>query len=136
MLTLCGCSHWSWNPFKKEPEAPPPPVEMLSIESLSPNPASDRFAQSWEGVRLMVDVYSDTGIGRAVLKPRDQGWPLRIAFRLHLTALEGFEVRAAQNLRWDLGHEPLTQPAVIDLPAGAYTKESPQIEIQWVDHYR
>ena len=65
MLTLCGCSHWSWNPFKKEPEAPPPPVEMLSIESLSPNPASDRFAQSWEGVRLMVDVYSDTGIGRA-----------------------------------------------------------------------
>jgi hypothetical protein len=136
LLTLCGCGHWSWNPFKKQPEPPPPAVEMLSIESRSPNPASDRFTQSWEGVRLMVDVYSDTGIGRAVLKPRDQGWPLRLAFRLHLAALEGFEVRAAQNLRWDLGHEPLTEPAVIDLPAGAYTKESPEIEIQWVDHYR
>jgi hypothetical protein len=71
-----------------------------------------------------------------VLKPRDQGWPLRLAFRLHLSALEGFEVRGAQNMRWNLGHDPLTAPALIDLPAGTYTKESPEIEIQWVDHYR
>jgi hypothetical protein len=134
-LTLSACG-WSWNPFSKKPEAPPPTVEVLSIESRSPNPAGDRFTQSWEGVRLVVDVYSDTGIGRAVLKPRDQGWPLRIAFRLHLAALEGFEVRAAQNLRFNLGHDPLTEPALIDLPAGAYTKESPEIEIQWVDQYR
>ena len=133
MLAACG---WSWNPFKKNPEAPPPVVEVLSIESRSPNPASDRFTQTWEGVRLVVDVYSDTGIGRAVLKPRDQGWPLRIAVRLHLSALEGFEVRGAQNLRWSLGHDPLPEPPLIDLPAGVYTKESPEIEIQWVDHYR
>lgn len=138
-LTLTGCSHWSWNPatwFKSKPEAPPPTVELLSIESRSANPVGDRFTQSWEGARLVVDVYSDSGIGRAVLKPRDQGWPLRLAFRLHLSALEGFEVRGAQNMRWNLGHDPLTAPALIDLPAGIYTKESPEIEIQWVDHYR
>ena len=140
-LALTACSSWSWNPaswnpFKKKPEAPPPVVEVLSIESRSNNPAGDRFTQSWEGVRLVVDVHSDTGIGRAVLKPRDQGWPLRLAFRLHLGALEGFEVRGAQNLRWSLGHDPLTEPAMIDLPAGAYVKDSPEIEIQWVDHYR
>lgn len=139
LLTLTACSHWSWNPvtwFQKKPEAPPPVVEVLGIESRSANPAGDRFTQSWEGVRVVVDIYSDSGIGRAVLKPRDQGWPLRLAFRLHLSALEGFEVRGAQNLRWSLGHEPLTQPALIDLPAGAYAKDTPEIEVQWVDHYR
>lgn len=133
LLAACG---WSWNPFKKKPAAPPPVVQVLSIESRSANPAGDRFTQTWEGVRLVVDVYSDAGIGRAVLKPRDQGWPLRLAIRLHLAALEGFEVRGAQNLRWSLGHEPLPEPPLIDLPAGVYTKESPEIEIQWVDQYR
>ncbi len=141
LWTLAACSQWSWNParwnpFKDEPEPPPPPVEVLSIESRSANPAGDRFTQSWDGVRLVIDIHSDAGFGRALLKPRDQGWPLRLAFRLHLSALEGFEVRAAQNLRWNLGHDPLTEPAFIDLPHGAYAKDSPEIEIQWVDRYR
>lgn len=141
VLALAGCANWSWNPakwslFNKDPEPAPPVVEVLTIESLSPNSAGDHFTQSWDGVRLVVDVHSDAGIGRALLKPRDQGWPLRIAFRLHVSALEGFEVRGAQNLRFSLGHDPLTEPAFIDVPAGAYTKDSPQLEIQWVDHYR
>ncbi len=141
LLALAGCANWSWNPakwslFDKDPEPAPPVVEVLTIESLSPNSAGDHFTQSWDGVRLVVDVHSDAGIGHALLKPRDQGWPLRIAFRLHLSALEGFEVRGAQNLRFSLGHDPLTEPAFIDVPHGAYTRDSPQIEIQWVDHYR
>lgn len=140
-LVVTGCANWSWNPaqwslFSSKPEPAPPAVEVLAIESLSPNPAADRFSQSWEGARLVIDVHSDTGIGRAVLRPREQGWPLRLAFRLHLSALEGFEVRAAQNLRFGLGHDPLTEPAFIDVPHGAYTKDSPRIEIQWVDRYR
>jgi hypothetical protein len=139
--TLAACASGSWNPanwslFSKDPEPTPPAVEMLAIESLSPNPEADRFSQSWDGVRLVIDVHSDTGVGRAVLRPRDQGWPLRLAFRLHLPALEGFDVRSAQTLRFSLGREPLTEPAFIDLPPGAYTKDSPQIEIQWVDRYR
>jgi len=140
-LATAGCANWSWNPakwslFNEDPAPAPPVVEMLAIESLSSNPAADRFSQSWDGVRLVIDIHSDTGIGRAVLRPRDDGWPLRLAFRLHLPALEGFEVRSAQTLRFGLGHEPLTEPAFIDLPPGAYTKDSPQIEIQWVDRYR
>jgi len=141
MLALAGCANWSWNPakwslFNKDPEPAPPVVEVLAIESLSPNPAGDHFSQSWDGVRLVVDINSDSGIGRAVLKPREAGWPLRIAFRLHLSALESFEVRSAQTLRFGLGHDPLTEPVFIDLPHGAYAKDSPQIEIQWVDQYR
>ena len=69
------------------------------------------------------------------MKPRDQGWPLKIAFRLNLTAVEDFEIRGAQ-MRRSLGHEPLTQPALIDVPYGTYKKDTPQIEIEWVDHYR
>jgi hypothetical protein len=137
--TLSACSHWSWNPrdwFGSKPEPAPAPVELLSIQSTSANPAGERFVQTWEGARLVVDIYSDSGIGQAVVKPRDQGWPLKIAFRLNLTAVEDFEIRGAQNLRWNLGHDPLTQPALIDVPYGAYQKDTPQLEIQWVDHYR
>lgn len=141
LLALAGCANGSWNPakwslFNKDPEPAPPVVEVLTIESLSPNSSGDHFTQSWDGVRLVVDVHSDSGIGRALLKPRDTAWPLRIAFRLHLSAVESFEVHGAQTLRFSLGHEPLTEPAFIDVPAGAYTSDSPQIEIQWVDHYR
>jgi hypothetical protein len=137
--TLAACAHWSWNPrdwFGDKPEPAPAPVDLLSIQSTSTNPAGERFVQSWEGARLVVDVYSDSGIGHAVVKPRAQGWPLKLAFRLNLTAVEDFEIRGAQNLRWSLGHEPLTQPALIDVPYGAYQKDTPQIEIAWVDHYR
>lgn len=133
---LVGCGPWSWNPFKEEPERPAPAVEVLSIESQSPDPAGERFGQAWQGARLVVDVHSNSGVGRAVLRPRAQGWPPKLALRLHVRALEGFEVRGAQTLRWSLGREPLTEPVLIDLPHGAYTQDSAQIEIQWVDRYR
>ena len=136
---LGACSHWSWNPrdwFGEKPEPAPAPVELLSIQSTSADAAGERFVQSWEGARLVVDIYSGSGIGHAVVKPRDKGWPLKLAFRLNLAAVEDFEFRGAQNLRWSLGREPLPQPALIDIPHGAYQKDTPQIEIEWVDHYR
>lgn len=141
VILLAGCSQWSWNPakwdlFDKKTEAPPPPVEMLSIESRSANPAGESFEQHWDGARLVVDVHSASGIGEATLKPREQGWPLRLAFRLHLNAVEGFEVKGAQSMRFSLGHEPLTEPALIDLPYGIVAKDSPQLDIHWVDRYR
>lgn len=139
ILLTTGCSQWSWNPMKwfgDKAEAPPPRVEMLAIESHSANPAGERFEQQWDGARLVVDIHSASGIGHATLKPRDQGWPLRLAFRLHLGAVEGFEVKGAQSMRFSLGHEPLTEPALIDLPYGIVAKDSPQLDIQWVDRYR
>lgn len=141
VLLSTGCSQWSWNPmqwdlFGKKTEAPPPTVEMLAIESRTANPAGERFEQHWDGARLVVDIHSTSGIGRATLKPRDQGWPLRLAFRLHLSAVEGFEVKGAQSMRFSLGSGALTEPALIDLPYGIVTKDSPQLDIQWVDRYR
>jgi hypothetical protein len=136
-LPVAGCGSWSWNPvkwFQKQPEPPPPVVEMLTIES--PSTGGDSFSQSWDGARLIVDITSPGGSGKATLKPREQGWPLRLAFRMHVTALEGFEAHAAQNLRISLGSQPLTEPALVDLPYGIYTKDSSQLEIQWIDHYR
>lgn len=138
-LLLAGCSQWSWNPvrwFDKPPEAKPPLVEVLAIESNTANPGGERFEQSWDGARLVVDIHSPGGIGRATLRPREQGWPLRLAFRVHTSALEGFEARGAQNMRISLGREPLTEPAFIDLPHGVIAKDSAQLEIQWVDRYR
>jgi hypothetical protein len=136
-----GCSQWSWNPkewdlFGNKAPAPPPVVDVLAIESTSGDPGGERFEQSWDGTRLVIDIYSPNGIGRATLKPRDQGWPLRLVFRLHLGALEGFEARGAQNMRFSLGSTALSEPAVIDLPYGIVAKDSPQLDIQWVDRYR
>lgn len=138
-LVLSGCGQWSWNPvkwFQRPPPAGPPLVEVLNIESTSANAAGERFEQSWDGARLIVDVHSPAGIGKAILRPAGQGWPLRLAFRLHVSALEGFEARAAQNMRISLGREPLPEPALIDVPYGVVAKDSEQLEVQWVDHYR
>lgn len=138
-LALAGCGQWSWNPLKwfggREPAAAPI-VDVLAIESGSANAAGERFEQSWDGARLIVDIHSPSGIGRATLRPRAQGWPLRLAFRLHVSALEGFEAKSAQNMRISLGSEPLPEPALIDLPYGVVAKDSTQLDIQWVDHYR
>jgi hypothetical protein len=140
LLSLCvaGCSAAAWNPvhwFKKAPPPAAPVVQVLTIEPGSAN-TSDRFAQSWDGARLIVDIESPSGVGRATLRPANGPWPLRLAFRMHVSALEGFEVRGAQNMRISLGAEPLTEPALIDLPYGIYVKDTSQIDIQWVDHYR
>ncbi len=137
-LLLAGCGQWSWNPvrwFQRPPAAGPPLVEVLAIESTTASPAGERFEQSWDGARLIVDVHSPSGIGKAILRPRGQ-WPLRLAFRMHVSALEGFEARAAQNMRISLGREPLSEPPLIDLPYGVVAKDSEQLEVQWVDHYR
>src|SRR5262245_66280384 len=85
ILLLAGCSQWSWNPakwdlFDKKAEAPPPPVEMLTMESHSANPAGEKFEQHWDGARLVGDIRSADGVGEATLKPRDQRWHLRLAF--------------------------------------------------------
>lgn len=140
-VLVAGCSSWSWNPakwslFHRAAEPVPPPVQVLTIASASTNPGGESFVQSWDGTRLIVDIHSPNGTGRATLRPAGERWPLRLAFRMHVGALEGFEVRGAQNLRISLGPEPLAEPALIDLPYGIYLKDTPQIEIQWVDHYR
>jgi len=138
-LLLAGCGQWSWNPvkwFQRPALAGPLLVEVLSIESQSGSPTGERFEQSWDGARLVIDVHSPSGIGKAILRPRDRGWPLRLTFRMHVSALEGFEARAAQNMRISLGSDPLTEPASIDLPYGVVAKDSEQLEVQWVDHYR
>src|SRR5689334_21779547 len=91
LLVLGGCGQWSWNParwFSRPAQPAPAPVEVLTIESASANPAGERFEQSWDGARLVVDVHSPSGIGRATLKPKDGPWPLRLAFRFHTSALE------------------------------------------------
>src|SRR6185312_14264206 len=59
-LLAAGCSGVSWNPvrwFKKAPPPPPAVVAVLKIEPGSEN-AADRFAQSWDGARLIVDIES------------------------------------------------------------------------------
>jgi hypothetical protein len=139
LAILCtGCAQWSWNPakwFREPAPAAAAEVQVLTIDSTSGG--GDRFVQSWDGARLVVDVHSAGGSGTALLKPVEgQSWPLRLAFRVHSSGLAEFEARGAQVLRMSFGSEPLTEPALIDLPYGIYRKESPQLEIRWLGNYR
>jgi hypothetical protein len=134
LILSSGCSQWSWNParwFDAEKSAPAPEVQVLTIEGTSAV-AGDRFVQRWDGARLIVDVHSAGGTGSALFKPATaQGWPPRLAVRVHSHALAQFEALGAQNIRMTFGSAPLTEPALIDLPHGVYRRESPQLEIRW-----
>ena len=123
LAALLACSHAS------------PSLGPLKIESHAWNVDDDRFRQSFEGDRLVVDVESETGIGRATFRPGRGVWPARLAFRLHLRGLEGFEARGVKEFRTSVAEKPLAEPATIDVPRDVY-EGGTSLEIRWVDFYR
>ena len=114
--------------------------EVVSLGPLKIAPhlrpgADDRFTQTFEGERLVVDVESPTGIGGATFRPGRGVWPARLAFRLHLRGLEGFEARGAKEFRTSIAEKPLTAPPIVDVPRDVY-EGADALEIRWVDFYR
>ena len=100
-----------------------------------PGGGDDRFRQTFEGERLIVDVESPSGIGGATFRPGRGVWPARLAFRFHLRGLEGFEARGAKEFRTSIAEKPLTEPPVVDVPHDVY-EGADALAIGWVDFYR
>jgi hypothetical protein len=97
----------------------------------------------------IVDVMSPTGIGQAEITSLTGIWPSRLVFRLHLQALEGFEVaRGEQRFSNSLSSEENTRrhqasqtgqrldPIEVEIPPKLLRQGVGSLIIQWVDWYR
>ena len=70
-----------------------PPAGYVTLELTGSRKGTGRIeAWSREGA-VILDVYSESGIGRADISPGPQGWPPGLVFRLHLKGLESFSVK-------------------------------------------
>ena len=70
-----------------------PAAGDVTVELTGSGKGGDRIeAGSREGA-VILDVYSESGIGRAAVSPGPQGWPSGLVFRLHLRGLESFSVQ-------------------------------------------
>ena len=114
---------------------PAPSLGPLYVESHSRDRKGERFTQAFDGDRLVVDVESELGIGRATFRPGRGVWPARLAFRMHLKGLEGFEARGAKKFETSVAEKPLSVPPVVEVPRDVY-EGAAELEIRWVDFYR
>jgi hypothetical protein len=108
-----------------------------AIELLGPRAEGDRIEATLEPDRLLLDVHSASGIGRArILRPAG-GWPDSVEFRLHLPALEGFEVRGATGFTIPATlAAPADGPIEIRLPDTVVDAGTEALWVQWIDRYR
>ena len=111
--------------------------QTVAYELLGPRAAGDRIETSFDAGRLVIDVYSVNGIGRArILRPAG-GWPESIVFRLHLAALEGFDVRGATDFTLPATLTPdADEPIEVALPTDLVDAGPAALDVQWVDRYR
>ena len=112
-------------------------IKTVAVELLGPRAEGDRIETSLDTGRLVIGVHSTSGIGRArILRPAG-GWPVAVEFRLHLAALEGFEVRGATVFAipatlYGVADEPIE----VALPVEVFDDATEALWVQWVDRYR
>ncbi len=72
-----------------------PPTKQVPGEwKVSLVKAGDRVKITPEKTGVIVDIFSESGIGRATLEPPDGQWPTGMVLRLHLRGLESFRLEA------------------------------------------
>ena len=129
---LSACAGHEPKPLEGMQSDPP-----IRIERLGPRAETDEITARIEAGRLVIEIRSGMGIGRARIERPHAGWPSGIRFLLHLGALEGFEVRGARTFD---GGRPGTpagdSPIVVDLPDGIASAATEALYVQWIDRYR
>jgi len=90
---------------------PAGPSPGLSVELTGASAEGDQITTSIEGAQVVVDVYSERGIGGAEISAPGGEWPQRLLLRLHLGGLESFEVSNGEfTIHTQLqSHPPYTQ---------------------------
>jgi hypothetical protein len=93
--------------------------------------AAGSFAQYWKRNTLVVDLSPAGGSGSLTLKPAaGASWPVRLAFRVRPGSFGALEVRAAQRVVLPI-HPVGAQPVDLELAAGVYRPDTPQIAVSW-----
>ena len=116
--------------------APEPLLPRFSIELTGPRSEGDRIEVTRVKDRIVFEVTSEFGIGRATLSPLDGDWPDAIGFHMNLRGLESFVVNGESIYRTERSDDGAKGGYRVDLPAGVTGSGSRPIEIAWVDFFR
>lgn len=140
-LVLSACSFNSWFAAKPEYE--------LQFEMTGANQGSNSSEIIAHAKKAVVEIYSDNGIGTALLKSSNGKWPKKLRFSFHLTGLEWFEAKTGSkkfeySFKQDekliefkrSNPERKISPITVDLPREFLIHVIENIEIHWVDWYR
>ncbi|MCS6948771.1 MAG: hypothetical protein NZM12_14270 [Steroidobacteraceae bacterium] len=118
-------------PFGKRPEAPPAPVEILTLSALEAQTAVPSVQQFLERNTLVIDLRSGGSRGGFVAQPAaGERWPVRIAFRALAGQFGQLEVRGAQRALLPL-HAAGAGPVDIPLSFTVWSQDTSQLRVEW-----
>lgn len=127
--------------------------ENLELEITVPGGRKDKVTIQADRENSIVNVTSETGIGKATLKITKGDWPEVLTFHLHLKGLEGFHITAGKAgidrsqskvQAFDKHGKPFAGKYLmkdagyyeVKVLRSAFPKEVREIQVQWIDFYR
>lgn len=113
---------------------PPPPAFEIRLNG--PKAEGDAIQVARKDEAIVFFVTSEFGIGRAVIRPKEDNWPERVAFQLDLGGLESFEVQGEQIYRTERHDDGRKDGYRVNLPSGITGSGRDAIEVSWIDFYR
>jgi hypothetical protein len=133
LALLAGCSSLpkvaSLWPFGTRPVAAPQPVDEIVFETADGS-AAPALPQYWKRNTLVVDLSSVPASGSVALRPRAEGWPVRLAFRVVPGAIGTLEVRAAQRVLLPVS-AAAGAPVDLELAPAVLARDTPRIVVSW-----
>jgi len=124
LLLAAGCGHLHWP--HKSPPPPPPTVHELDVSGAG----GASYPQSWKRNTLLVDLGSAGGTGGITVKPLEDGWPVRLAFRVTPGAFAVLTVKGDERVSLPINPTG-SAPIDLELPPGVYTAKTAQLEVSW-----
>lgn len=125
------------------------PQLSLTLIPTGHDKENDQLTLAFTGSTAIIDITSPTGIGKAKITTATGHWPQRVIFRLHLQALEGFQVSNGNyhfNYALESEHNAYRynqakagqklDPIEVEVPPGWLEEAPATLNIQWIDWYR
>lgn len=113
-----------------------PPAPQFEIRLTGTRAEGDSIKVARRDEFLVFFVTSESGIGRAVIRPTEENWPERIAFQFDLGGLESFEIEGQQIYRTERHDDGAKGGYRITVPSGVTGFDRDPIEVSWIDFYR
>ena len=112
--------------------APPQAVDELVFEASGEGAAPPvAMPQYWKRNTLVVDLQSAPSSGSMRLRPKsEEGWPVRVAFRVRPGSFDRLEVRANQRVVLAIDGAA-TAPVDLELAPGVLSRRAPSMDVFW-----
>lgn len=113
-----------------------PPAPQFEVRLTGTRSEGDSIKVARRDDVVVFFVSSESGIGRAVIRPTEENWPERIAFQFDLGGLESFEIKGQQIYRTERHDDGAKDGYRIKVPSGVTGSYRDPIEVSWIDFYR